>query len=549
MELNLGELAAAVRAAADELLAADAVGRLLAKDATLWSDRPAVREQIAASLGWLDVVGPMAARWPELVDFAAALRRDGFTDAVVLGMGGSSLIALVWAGVLGTGPGGLRLHVLDSTEPETVRSLADRLSPERTLFVVASKSGTTTEPVAFQQYFRDRVERAGLNPAERFCAITDPDTPLAVEATRARWRRVFLNPPDIGGRYSALSLFGLVPAALLGLDGGALLDRARALRGELERRDADNPALALAAVLGAATRAGRDKCTLVVSPRLAPFALWLEQLLAESTGKDGTGIIPVYEPALGPGDSYGRDRLFVVVRLADDPTPALPLGAPAVTFVLDRPEALGAECLRWEAAVALAGRLLGINPFDQPNVQESKDNTRAVLDAYARTGRLEMPEGAPALAASSPVLAPVLDQWLVDLGPREYLAVMAYLPYTAAVDDALRALQAALRDRTGRAVTVGYGPRFLHSTGQLFKGGPQVGRFLQILADPNRIEPVAVPGAEYTFNVLVTAQAYGDRRALLARRRPLVTVDVGDDPAAGLARIRRALDKSGEVGA
>jgi transaldolase/glucose-6-phosphate isomerase len=549
MEQNLGELAAAVRAAADELLAVDAVGRLLRKDASLWSDRPAVRSQIASSLGWLDVVEPMAAQWPALVDFAGALRRDGFTDAVVLGMGGSSLIALVWAGVLGASPGGLTLHVLDSTEPETVRSLAARLSPARTVFIVASKSGTTTEPVAFQQYFWDWVAHAGFNPAERFCALTDPGTPLAALAERDQWRRVFLNPADIGGRYSALSLFGLVPAALLGIDGRALLERARALRAELERRDAANPALALAAVLGAAVRAGRDKCTLVVSPRLGPFALWLEQLLAESTGKDGTGIIPVYEPTLGPGDSYGRDRLFVVVRLADDPPPPLPLGAPNITLVLDRPEALGAECLRWEAAVALAGRLLSINPFDQPNVQESKDHTRAMLDVFLRTGRLDMPEGAPALAAASPVLAPVLDQWLADLGPRDYLAVMAYLPYTAAVEEELRALQRALRDRTGRAVMVGYGPRFLHSTGQLFKGGPQVGRFLQVLADPERLEPVMVPGAGYSFNVLVTAQAYGDRQALVTRRRPLVTVDVGSDPVAGLARIRAALASGEEVGA
>lgn len=549
MELNLGELAAAVRAAADELVAADAVGRLLAKDAALWSDRPAVQAQITQSLGWLDVAAAMAPRWPELAAFGRSLHQEGFTDAVILGMGGSSLIALVLATVFGRGPGGLALHVLDSTEPETVRSLADRLDPARTVFVVASKSGTTTEPAAFQQYFWDRVARAGWDPATRFVAVTDPDTPLAVAATRGGWRRVFLNPADIGGRYSALSLFGLVPAALLGLDGAALLDRAQALRRDLERRDASNPALALAAVLGAATRAGRDKCTLVVSPRLGPFALWLEQLLAESTGKDGTGIVPVYEPTLGPGDSYGRDRLFVVLRLADEPPPALPLGAPAVTFALDRPEALGAECLRWEAAVALAGRLLGINPFDQPNVQESKDNTRAALDGYARTGRLEMPEGAPALPASSPVLGPVLEQWLADLGPREYLAVMAYLPYTPAVEEALYALQATLRDRTGRAVLVGYGPRFLHSTGQLFKGGAQVGRFLQILADPARVPDLPVPGAGYTFNVLVTAQAYGDRRALLARRRPLVTVNTGRDPAGGVARIAAALAEPGEVGA
>jgi len=544
-EIHLEGLAGSVERARDLLMRERAVERLNQRDASLWSVHQEVTREIEDSLGWLEVAEPMRAVWPDLVAFRMGLARDGFTHAVLLGMGGSSLISIVWTQIFPRGPGALTLLVLDSTDPEVVWELAETVPLGKTLFMVASKSGTTTEPNAFHRYFWRRMEEAGLDPRPAFVAITDPGTALAAEADREKWRHVFLNPPDIGGRYSALSLFGLLPACLMGIDGPALLERALAMREALRSPAADNPGLELGAILGGAVQGGRDKVTLLCTPRLRAFATWLEQLLAESTGKAGTGVVPVTEPDVGRPEVYGDDRLLVRIRLHDDPEDAAMgelSGRPRVLFTLSRTEDLGAEFLRWEAATALAGRVLGINPFDQPNVQESKDNTREMLKAVEDGGRLPEVEGAPGLYATSPALGPMLAGWLSDLEPGQYLAVMAYLPYGAKMDAALATLQCLLRDRLHVAVTVGYGPRFLHSTGQLHKGGPATGRYLQFTAAPERVKGLEVPGSPYTFNTLIQAQALGDLKALVSRGRPVMTVNLGGDPAAGVELVREALE-------
>ncbi len=521
-----------------------AVDRLNAHDATLWSMHPETVRQIADSLGWLDVMGPMAKVWPELVRFRDDARLDGFTHAVLLGMGGSSLISILWTRVFGRSDTGLVLSVLDSTDPDVITELEATLPLGETLFLVASKSGTTTEPNAFHRYFWRRLEERGHDPRPSFVAITDPGTTLADEATQEHWRHVFLNPPDIGGRYSALSLFGLVPAALMGIDGEELLQRAAAMREALHAPADSNPGLELGAILGGAVQSGRDKVTLLCTPRLQAFATWLEQLLAESTGKAGTGVVPVAEPDLAAPAVYGADRLLVRLRLADDlPDAAWDAyaGHPRIAFTLPDTAQLGAEFLRWEAATALAGRVLGINPFDQPNVQESKDNTRDMLQAFQQHGRLPEVESVPSLYATSPALGPLLSGWLAGTEPGQYLAIMAYVPYDAEMDEKLSRLQVLLRDRLKMPVTVGYGPRFLHSTGQMHKGGPATGRYLQLTAAAERVAGLDVPGSGYTFNILIQAQSLGDLKALAGRGRPVMTVNLGGDPKAGLARLLDAL--------
>lgn len=537
---NLSAIEKHVQKAQQLLLAERAPSRMVKHDASLWNVHVDVQAQIRQSLGWLDVIKPMLTRWPSLVAFREALARDGYTHAVLLGMGGSSLISILWTQVFPPGVHAMTLEVLDSTDPEVVEACRQRVPLDRTVFLVASKSGTTTEPNDFHQFFWAAVQRQGLDPAPHFVAITDPDTRLARQAKAQRWREVFLNPADIGGRYSALSLFGMVPAALLDLDGIGILKSAEQMRQAIATDTLDNPGLELGAILGGSVQAGRDKVTLVFSPRLRAFATWLEQLLAESTGKSGTGVIPVTELALGDPTQYGHDRLFVSVQWAGDPPEQQWESEPPHPWVQDRLEQLcdlGAEFVRWEVATALAGRVLGINPFDQPNVQESKDNTREVLETYRKTGFLPEINDVPSLLADSPALVPLLEAWLDHVQAGEYAAIMAYLPYGDAMDRGLRALQTFVRDRTRMAVTVGYGPRFLHSTGQLHKGGRPMGRFLQLTTPSDRVPPLEVPGQGYTFNVLIQAQALGDLRALASRHRPLLAVNLGRDPVAGLSQL------------
>ncbi len=487
--------------------------RIWAKDPTVWRDDPRT-PQISDRLGWLTVADTMVERVQEMAAFAAEIR-ESYDRVVLCGMGGSSLAAELLQRTLGAARGYPSLVVLDSTDPRAVVAAAPG-DLTRTLFVVSSKSGTTLEVDCFHRYFWDRT--GGPGTGRQFVAITDPETPLARLAQAQGFRRTFVNPPDIGGRYAALSYFGLVPAALVGVDLARLLERARGMAAACGPRVAalNNPAARLGAFLATAALAGRDKLTFVLSPGIAGFAAWAEQLIAESTGKEGKGILPVAGEPLGAPEVYGQDRCFVAVTLAaeEDGGVAARLAAleraghPLVRLTLADRYDLGQELFRWEFATAVAGAILRINPFDQPNVAESKANTSAVLE-----GRT-----APARAAG----ARELGDFLAGLGAGSYLALMAYLPPTAEYDRRLAAIRLRLRDRLKVATTLGYGPRLLHSTGQVHKGGPPVGHFLQI-TEPAR-EDVPIPGKAFTFGALEAAQAEGDLRALRARGRPALRV-------------------------
>jgi glucose-6-phosphate isomerase len=510
--------------------------RLWAKDGSLWSasDKPAA--DLAAWLGWLDLPGEMSGRVAELEHLARDVREDGYGRAAVLGMGGSSLapdlFAHLFAGPGGAPPaGGLELRILDSTHPDVVRGFRSWATSARTLFCVSSKSGSTTEPNAFH------AAMAADAPALDFIAITDPDTSLAELARAQEFRAIVSGRADVGGRYSALSVFGLVPAALAGMDLGTLLARAGEMAEACRRPGADNPGLALGAAIGEAARAGADKLTILTSERLAPLGDWIEQLVAESTGKAGTGIVPIVREPLGAAEAYGTDRYVIVVTLAGDPDRRLAdlaaklarAGIGGQQLELRDAYDVGAEFIRWEVATAAAGIVLGIDPFDQPNVQESKDATKALLEAYRAKGALPGPaplvagEGLaayadPAVLGDSPVAVDgAVRQLLSLLGSSDYLAILAYLPADDAITARLERVRGRVRDALGVATTLGFGPRFLHSTGQLHKGGPASGVFLQLTAEPERDLPI--PGWDESFGTLIAAQALGDLTSLQKRGR------------------------------
>jgi glucose-6-phosphate isomerase len=552
-------------AALERALAEDWVDRIWSKDATLWSDDPQTAEPIAERLGWLHAPEAFLDHSEELVAFADAVREQGFTAAVLCGMGGSSLAPEVLSLVYGVGPGAMPVRVLDSTDPAAVADVLAAHDPHRTLYIVSSKSGTTTETLSFLAAFWNQLAHEhgrGAWPAEHFAAITDPGRSLDAIPHSDSFRSIFLNPPDIGGRYSALTYVGLVPGALLGVDLDALLGSAVGMAQSCREDAASNPGLALGVALGVLARAGRDKCTFIADPAIAPFGAWAEQLIAESTGKQGGGIVPVDREPLGRADRYGHDRAFVRLlhgensewrhgadALADE---LRALGHPVIDIDVSPEHGLGAEFFRWEFATAVAGAVLGINPFDEPNVTESKDNTRRVLATFRESGALP---GMPALAADGPItlvgdaalrlssgpgtVAGELRRHVDRMRPTGYASIQAYIAPSAVRDDALASLRRLLRDRTGRATTAGYGPRFLHSTGQLHKGGAPVGWFLQLVA--GHPADVGIPGAGYTFGTLIDAQALGDFQALESHELPSLRVHLSEDPDAGLAALMEAL--------
>ncbi len=540
------------------------VRALWAKDASIWSDDAEEQKKIAARLGWLESPELMGRGLPRLLRTADRARREGFTHVLMLGMGGATLAAEVLRAVLGdlARPGFPRLTVLDSTDPATVRGVTAGLPLDRTLVVVASKSGTTAEATALAAYVQERLAAAGVRPpARHLIAITDEDTPLHEAAARDGYRDIFLNPPDIGGRYSALSYFGLVPAALMGLDVPSLVGwgRGMALLCGPTNALSQNPGVALGIVLGTAARQGRDKLTLVTGPRLRPFGLWIEQLVAASTGKRGTGIVPVVGEPLGPPEAYADDRLFVRLRLhGGDPEEhdrdgkverLRAAGFPIVTIRLHEPLGLGAEFVRWQIATATAGAILGVNPFDEPNVLQAKESTRTLLARYAAEGTLREP--APQVRGDGLALtfdpgswrhlgvaadpAAAVRGFLGLLSRHDYLGLLAYLPADTAVAEALAALRTAIRDRTRVATTVGYGPRYLHSTGQLHKGGPAGGAFVMLTATPEADVPV--PGERHGFGTMALAQALGDFEALAAAGRRVLRIHL---PAPTRAAVERA---------
>ncbi|MFB6249977.1 MAG: bifunctional transaldolase/phosoglucose isomerase, partial [Salinibacter sp.] len=513
--------------------------RMWRRDPTLWADEDA--PEITNRLGWLDLPDTMQEEAERIEAFADAVK-DEFDDVVVLGMGGSSLAPDVFSQVFEPAEGDPSVTVLDSTHPEAVTALADELSLDRTLFVVASKSGTTTETLSFFRYFWDRVEGVTDTPGAHFVANTDPGSNLEELARERDFRAFFLAPPDVGGRYSAFTPFGLVPAALMGIDLPRLLDRAWSA----EEASAfcveapKNAGLELGAALGELAEAGRDKVTFVTSPTLDSFPAWLEQLIAESTGKDDTGIVPVAdEPLTGP-QAYGDDRAFVYFYLDGEQDRATigkldaldEAGHPVISVRLDDRYDLAREMYRWEMGVAAAGAVLGIHPFNQPNVEAAKRLARKAMQSSGGTGG----ETRTIAAADTGALEQALGDWLGAADGTSYIGVQAYLPPSEGTTQKLHDLVTALRDGTGLATTLGYGPRFLHSTGQLHKGGPPNGLFLQLVDSPAEEGPV--PETDYTFKELIAAQATGDYQALREADRTVLRIraDVED-----LALVRKAV--------
>jgi glucose-6-phosphate isomerase len=501
--------------------------RIWQRDPSLWGG-PGVPE-IEDRLGWLSVSETMLEHAPELQAFAEQVRDEGFTDAVLLGMGGSSLGPEVIRLSFGEIPDGLRLQVLDSTHPDAVRAVQDSVELEKTVFIVSSKSGGTIETLSHYRHFKT------LAAASQFVVVTDPGSPLEQLAKDDGLRRAFLNPPDIGGRYSVLSFFGLVPAALMGVNIDALLHAAQAAEQNCaEESPEDNPGLWLGAAIGELARRGRDKLTFFVSRPIASFGLWAEQLVAESTGKHGRGILPVADEPPGDPGVYGPDRVFAYLRSAEGPDEQLDAeidglaaaGHPAVTLETHGPLELGRVFFLSEFAVAVAGWALEINPFDQPNVQEAKDATKKVLES----GSVPSFESAGDAA---------LRALLADAGPPHYVAIMGYLPPSDELDAAVGELRATVRAATGAAVTFGYGPRFLHSTGQLHKGGPPTGRFLQLVNDPEH--DVEIPGESYSFATLIAAQSAGDLQTLRGHGLPAERVKLDGDPVVAVRSLTERL--------
>jgi glucose-6-phosphate isomerase len=531
----------------NRLLEANAIDRLWERDGSLFSSDPARAAEAGRWMGWLGLAASAAGQAAALAEAAAAVLDAGITDVVLLGMGGSSLAPLVLTRVLATGDGHPRLHVMDTTSPWTVVRLMERLEPSKTLFVVSSKSGGTIEPLSLYAIFREWADSAlGAASGSHFVAVTDPESGLEQLASKDGFAAVFHGVPSVGGRYSALSAFGMVPAALTGIDVGRLAAGASAMELACLARDDSNPAMQLAAWMVDSLKTGRDKLTLVTSERFSSFGLWVEQLVAESTGKDGKGIVPVIHPANGDPAALGEDRAVVILRSTDDElslfASALAQGTPVIEVVSDDPYALGGEFVRWEVAVALASHLMGVDPFDQPNVAEAKEATSAILAGTMTVPAPQLHLAGIDITADIPMRAPTelsslaaaLDALLDGAGPGSYLAVLAYLPEDQELMVPLADALSAVSESRRLACCLELGPRYLHSTGQLHKAGPPTGRFLIITSKDE--SPVAVPGRPYSLNQLIRAQAEGDFVTLAAHGLPVVRVDL-PQPAHGPVRL------------
>jgi transaldolase/glucose-6-phosphate isomerase len=555
---DLGKYQKEVQEQISKLEAMDFSSRLWRKDPSLWKSNPKEQQEIRNALGWLHVAEKMEANLRELDAFKKESQKAGFRHVLHMGMGGSSLTPLVFEQTFTPATDGLPLTVLDSTDPATILEVEHMLPIAETLFIVASKSGTTAEPLAFADYFYEKVKEVkGERAGENFCVITDPGTPLAKTAQERGYRKIFLNFADIGGRYSALSYFGLVPAALMGLDVGELLERAlrmvHACASSVPAQE--NPGLILGAVLGELARNHkRDKVTFLIPKQISSLGMWLEQLLAESTGKEGVGLLPVAGEPLGVPSVYGEDRVFIHFRLKDMKDNALERGAsslrdagqPVITIDLEDLLDLGQEFFRWEIATATAGAILGINAFDQPNVQESKDNTNRLLATVQKQGKL--PQEQPSLiqdplklyfTEKGATVPDVLRQFLAQIRPGDYLGLMAYITENSANDKVLEDIRSILQDHLHLVTTLGYGPRFLHSTGQFHKGGPNTGSYLQLTADD--VEDAPIPDAPYTFGIFKRAQALGDLQALQKHGRRVGHVHLGSNTQEGLITLEQDL--------
>jgi transaldolase/glucose-6-phosphate isomerase len=560
------ELQSAVDGALARAANAGWTRRLWRGDATLWTN-----DGEAGWMGWLAAGGGDAVDLSALDALTAQVKAAGYSHVLLLGMGGSSLGPEVIGGVLGSAPGFPTLLVLDSTDPDQIARIEALIDPAKTLFIVSSKSGSTLEPDILHRYFYAVAEQAlGVGKAgAHFVAVTDPGSKLESAAVKDGFAHVFMGVPSIGGRYSVLSHFGLVPAAAMGLDIRSMTATAAVMaRGcGASAPPAVNPGFILGAVMGEAAKAGRDKVTLITSDGLAEIGAWLEQLIAESTGKQGRGLIPVAAEPLAEAGEYGQDRLFAYLRLArqdDADRDALTrdleeAGHPVIRITLANAGQLTQEFFRWEVATAVAGALIGINPFNQPDVESSKIKTRALTDAleagektapeaplFESEGLAVYAEGADAKCLTSAVGTPSLDAFVAAhfarSGPGDYLGILAYLDRNEAHTEALTALRACLLKRRRLATVLGFGPRFLHSTGQAYKGGPDTGVFLEITATPD--SDIAIPGRKLTFGEVEAAQARGDLSVLAERGRRLMRIDLGDDIEGGLKRLAKAVDQA-----
>ncbi|HEY5983756.1 MAG TPA: bifunctional transaldolase/phosoglucose isomerase [Anaerolineales bacterium] len=527
----LGPLAAETAQRIDRLAADSFLDRFCAKDPTLWSDEPAAQAEISRRMGWLDLPQTARKRLPQYQAFAQEVRGQGISRFLVLGMGGSSLAAEVFSKVFSPADvagvkEAVHLGILDATDPAQVSQAAVDFPPDRSLYIVSSKSGGTAEVTACLDYFWALTDADG----SRFVAITDEGTSLEQLARKLNFRRVFLAEPTVGGRYSALTDFGLVPAALLGLDLEALLDRAQYMRSQCSRETpaARSPGIALGAVLAEAAMAGRDKLTIIADPALNGLPNWIEQLIAESSGKQGKGILPVSQEPLDAPSVYGPDRIFAYIRQGGENDAGIQAlegaGFPVLTFdVADRYD-IGAEFFRWEVATAVACHILGVNAFDQPNVQESKDRTNARIQDYRSQHRLAEGNWDISIGRGTSVrdVSAELQAFLGRRNPGDYVSINAYLPRRQEIDDELQRIRVAIRERTQLAVTAGFGPRFQHSTGQFHKGGSNTGLFIQIVSDTPT--DVQIPGQDMTFGTLLRAQALGDFETLRAHNRRVLRV-------------------------
>ena len=557
MQVSLGAYQPAVNRALKTWSKNDNTARLWRGDAALWSGADE-----ANWLGWLNIAPQMRDRAGDLHAFAQQVRDKGITDILLLGMGGSSLCPEVLAMTCGSRESWPRLHVLDSTVPAQVQRFADAVNMETTLCIVASKSGTTTEPHAFCEFFWAKMQGTiGDAAGQNFIAITDPGSDLETLAREREFLSIFYGLPEIGGRFSALSNFGMVPAALIGIDVRDFLERAVAIGKQCKISDDQNPGLLLGLMLGELAKSGRDKVTLVTSPKLWDFGAWLEQLLAESTGKNGRGLIPVDLEELAASDVYGEDRVFVYIRLRGDANAEQDTGIenlraahfPVIQIDVAELLDLGAEFFRWEYATAVAGAILNINPFDQPNVQESKDFTAELTHVFEKEGIL--PVQTPVFTdndiviyadeANTRALGTIEDLnscitgLLNQIRAGDYVALCAYLDMNEGFTAVLQALRNRIRNTYRVATTLGFGPRFLHSTGQLHKGGANNVVVLQLTSDD--AVDMDIPGRAFSFGVLKQAQALGDAQALSSRKRRAIRIHFKTDVIAGIQRVKRAV--------
>jgi transaldolase/glucose-6-phosphate isomerase len=529
------------------------VQRLWRKDHTLWSAEPLA--ELVDRLGWLMLPEVGHEELDEIVEFSNKIRADGFTHVVLLGMGGSSLAPEIFAKCFESSPGYPELMVLDSTHPDAVRSLEDRLHLSNTLFCVSSKSGTTLETLLLFRYFWSRVNQLSEEPGKHFVAITDPGSSLESLALEREFRAVFTAPPDVGGRYSALTVFGLVPAALIGVDIHKLIERAQNIAEHSVFSDSEEHpvGIVLGATLGELAT-DRNKITLMTTPSLNSFLDWVEQLVAESTGKDGKGILPVVNEPIGHAVDYSKDRLFIGLFLDGENDEGLRglldelsnLGHPVIRIHLKDKYELGQAFFHWEVAVAAAGAVMGINPFDQPDVQLAKDFTKRIMGGpnVSEFGSkiTEMPDtqNLEVLEISDhESLSAVLESWISRAQSGDYVALQAFLKPSSAAKEALQRVRKRLLERTQLGTTQGFGPRFLHSTGQLHKGGPNTGLFIQLVDVPNN--DLNVPETDLTFGQIISAQANGDYQALLRGKRRILRINLQTDTIYGLEQLQKLI--------